>query len=562
MSYSNGLLPSESSSTTSPQRGLPGVGFKLTDDGNYDIDGKRLTNIADSTDDSDAVSLKVLKEHSQVSQNNYHLQPIENLNDHKVDDAYDDIVRDLKSVVNKEYLNENFLKKDKDGDYFDLKQGVIKNSVPYADGSYDNNTLVGKAFVDAEISKLPKPNTDVLKLDGSKAMTGDLNMGDNAIIGIKRSSADNAAITVGGAKATYLSLLGSRSMQGILNMGGHAITNIKPFVEDDSKDQKNEVINFDYFHTQRGELKRLINETAYEALNRKDPDPMQDDIDMANHSIINLKDPKAGDKTYAATVNFVNKTINDSNTVISTLINTKIKESETHSIELIGRENVFKKVMDDDEFKEDDSAIHDKKVVNKDFHSINKKTYEFKIDYDSSDGIYSTRLEISLIYLPVGYYTMVYEMYIDDGLTVDQIDAIGDSIHVEKINSKIDGTNTRSIIQLHKQIVYPDSDDLNIDIKLNGKNDSQTTIYVVVYGVKGYVNDVSVNHWDRFYYYDNDYDHIQHEAPINMNNKDITGVNKISTGSLDVNGLIDLDGNRIINLAEGVDDNDAINKSQ
>ena len=54
MGYSNGLLPS-SSSTTTPQRGLPGVGFKLTDDGNYDIDGKRLTNVADSIDDSDAV---------------------------------------------------------------------------------------------------------------------------------------------------------------------------------------------------------------------------------------------------------------------------------------------------------------------------------------------------------------------------------------------------------------------------------------------------------------------------------------------------------------------------
>ena len=49
MSYSNGLLPSSPSSTSS-QRGLPGVGFKLTDDGNYDIDGKRLTNLAESKD--------------------------------------------------------------------------------------------------------------------------------------------------------------------------------------------------------------------------------------------------------------------------------------------------------------------------------------------------------------------------------------------------------------------------------------------------------------------------------------------------------------------------------
>ena len=51
------------------QVGRDGIGFKLTDDGNYDIDGKRLTNVADSIDDSDAVSLKVLKEHTQVSQN-------------------------------------------------------------------------------------------------------------------------------------------------------------------------------------------------------------------------------------------------------------------------------------------------------------------------------------------------------------------------------------------------------------------------------------------------------------------------------------------------------------
>ena len=29
------------------QAGRDGIGFKLTDDGNYDIDGKRLTNLAD-----------------------------------------------------------------------------------------------------------------------------------------------------------------------------------------------------------------------------------------------------------------------------------------------------------------------------------------------------------------------------------------------------------------------------------------------------------------------------------------------------------------------------------
>ena len=101
-----------------------------------------------------------------------HILSVENLADYEIHAPldYDYRVKDLKSVVNKEYLNENFLKKvDKDGrEYYDLKQIVIKNSAAHDDGSYDNDTLVSKAFIDAEISKLPKPDTDVLKLDGSK----------------------------------------------------------------------------------------------------------------------------------------------------------------------------------------------------------------------------------------------------------------------------------------------------------------------------------------------------------------------------------------------------------
>ena len=39
-----------------PQRGLPGVGFELTDGGNYDIDGKRLTDVTEPVDGKDATT--------------------------------------------------------------------------------------------------------------------------------------------------------------------------------------------------------------------------------------------------------------------------------------------------------------------------------------------------------------------------------------------------------------------------------------------------------------------------------------------------------------------------
>ena len=86
-----------------------------------------------------------------------------------------------------------------------------------------------------------------------------------------------------------------------------------------------------------------------------------------------------GDNTYAATVNFVHKTVSDSNAVISTLIDKKIKESETSSINLVDQENVFKRVMDNDDFKEDDDDIHKVGIKNKDFHLVNKRLTNLRL---------------------------------------------------------------------------------------------------------------------------------------------------------------------------------------
>ena len=149
----------------------------------------------------------------------------------------------------------------------------------------EDSDATNKKYVDDEIAKIPQAETDVLKLDGSRAMTGNLQMGDHTITGIRSSSQDNAALTVSASRSLYLPISGIRGMQGNLNMGGQSIVNLKPFVEIDSAQpaQDNEFINFGYFHTQRGDLKRLINEVAYDALNRKNPDPMQDPIDMGNN---------------------------------------------------------------------------------------------------------------------------------------------------------------------------------------------------------------------------------------------------------------------------------------
>ena len=57
MSYSNGKLPEDTMShdrITEIIKGLPGVGFKLTSDGDYDISSKKLTNVASPQTNNDA----------------------------------------------------------------------------------------------------------------------------------------------------------------------------------------------------------------------------------------------------------------------------------------------------------------------------------------------------------------------------------------------------------------------------------------------------------------------------------------------------------------------------
>ena len=331
-----------------------------------------------------------------------------------------------------------------------------------------------------------------LPLNGSRAMQGNLNMSDHTITGIRSSAADNAALTVGGAKATFFPLQGNRSMQGNLN--------------------------------------------------------------MANHSIINLKDPQPSDSSYAASVNYVNNTVNG-------IIDKKIQESEERSIRAVQQENVFEKVMVDDLFILDDDDIKKVAVVNKEFHKVNQQTYQFKIDYDSSIGYYSTRLGVNVVYLPIGYYTIVFEMYFSDKIDQDKItiNALSGTLSVSKINTKLSAYHTRSVINFYKAIIYPSDDELDIDITLKNKTgqsyDADTQIYVVVYGVAGTQNDVDTRLWDRYFYVDDKKIHF--EASIDMVDKDIENVNNLS-----INNELNMNNREIKNLGDGNENSDAVNVKQ
>ena len=109
------------------QQGPPGpqgVGFKMTSHGNYDMDNKILFNVKTQDDVPD-------------------------------DSDYNTIKKDYGSAVNKEYLNNHFLKRDKTGVFYDLRGLSIQNSEDFDQNSSNNKTLINKGLLLIALSTLP-----------------------------------------------------------------------------------------------------------------------------------------------------------------------------------------------------------------------------------------------------------------------------------------------------------------------------------------------------------------------------------------------------------------------
>ena len=398
----------------------------------------------------------------------------------------------LQQPATKEYTEKYFLRRtgNETTDY----NADSKKLVNLADPTNDNDAA-NKGYVLGQVGNVDL--TAYLKRDGTQSMTGNLQMGDNTITGIRSSSRDDAALTNGGAKSLYLPLSGNKGMEGILNMSNNAIRYLKMPPNDPSSGNPPDdcAINFKYFHDQ--------------ALNRKRPQKMEADLDMNGNNIISLKDPLPSNSQYAASVNFVNKSISDSNANLSKIIDRKITEAEKFNIKSSTQNNAFLFVMEDDLFREDDNDITKVGEVDKDFYQIKKATYEFTIKYDTPIKYYSSRLSIDLISLPLGEYTLVFEMYYSGKTDQNQVtvNASSGTLNVSRTNTNTFSDYSRSIINFHKYIFSSGYEDLDIDIALKNKvgesYDPNTTIYVVVYGVTGHQNDVSTLVWDSAFTLEN-----------------------------------------------------------
>ena len=231
-------------------QGSPGVGFSLTRDGNYNMVNKKLKNVGEGVESSDAFTKHQLEVSINTKLDKTSLNNFVKKNSPEVGadlDMKGFAIKNMKvtpggdgSATSRKYVDRKLGTK---ADRNDLN-GYLKldgsnqmsanlrmngkritglTKVPAYDGE-----ATDKKYVDTKLNDKANKNdlNDYLKLDGSSQMQGNLVMNDNRILKLPEPQFADEPVTDSIFYNILLDLQGNSKMRGNLQMNDHRITGL------------------------------------------------------------------------------------------------------------------------------------------------------------------------------------------------------------------------------------------------------------------------------------------------------------------------------------------------
>ena len=444
MSYTNGILNHDDSQGLGKigSRGLPGIGFKLDANNDYDMQNKKLVNVKQGTNNNDVVT---------KSQLDSEIAKIPSVDTSKFVAISGDTMTgslivpkdnypvhgDLNKVISYQSQREIFLSK-KEGGRMEQPINMNNNFITNVKDPTQADQATNKKYVENQLEK---------KLDKGS----DIDMKNNSIINLDLPSNQRDAACVefvnnridDMTQKKFLKVDGTNNMTGNLNLNEKTIINLNT----DDKDIKS-AANVGYVsskvHTAKGDV-------------------------------------TVGLKTY---------------------FDTKIKES--HITSSTNKKDVFRYLMENaDESSSENNIIVDGIV---DFsgspHNVNKKAYKFKMGKDAQNE-YSSRIGFNMFKLPEGEYTLAIEFF-PPSTTNLSVSVVSTSLNIGQQSTKLFVNYSRSIVHLHKWSITP-PEYIYIDMHCQGTASSSTqgVGYLIVYGVKGSQSNVDSDVYDTAYVVEN-----------------------------------------------------------
>ena len=580
MSYSNGLLSDQSYQTANKyvQRGLPGVGFKLTVTGDYDMQNKKLVNVDEGENNQDVVNKHQLDVGLQTKPNKTDVLLLDGTT-HMVGDldlrgnkiiSPGEIQMDRKLITN--------LDTDENQDLSAVNMITLKNKVePKADKNYvdfeitkqnalTNNTFVKKTGdqmngdlilphdsypVDGNTNKAISYETQreiFLSRRESFPMQADINMNNNFIQNIATPTSSHQVTNKGYCDYNFLNRQKGGVLMGPLSMNRNDLTGIP-----NTPKFGYSAVNKNYVD---GEISKIPGTDTSPFLKIDGSRAMTGNLDMGDHSIQKVGDPvNSGD---VATKNYVDAEIGYISSPFLKLDGTRamtgILNMNTHKISNVvnpefdtdvvnkqylenklieshlqpsGPSNIFHFLMNDtSKFSSiREIIIGSFSDVEKVAHRLNKKALSILLQNDLQTVSYSARLGLDMTSLSVGDYTLVMEFYWPEKFNIyTYADSTPTNI-VDEQNIKNFSNYQKLYLQFTKKNTNSPNN-LIMEIRGELSTSNQQTGYLIFYGTKGTHYSITNDFYDQYimsdiFIYDGN---MKMQTDIDLNNKKIKNI--------------------------------------
>ena len=570
MSYSNGLLSDQSYQTANKyvQRGLPGVGFKLTVMGDYDMQNKKLTNVKSGTDSNDAVNksqldattnllhgsragdvvndkaviysntgavhanslyiedppnqgnsneVRIMTEHQSHPNIHLNIPDLHNFDGHGGRPKSELMVTSVEQTVTGKKVFENIEVHDPTSN----NQAANKN---YADTklSLTGGTMTGDLILPHHNYPIPGNTNKVINYESQREiflsrqesfpMQADINMNNNFIQNIATPTSSHQATNKGYCDYNFL----SRQKGGVL-MSSLSMNQNDLFEIPDTPKFGSSAVNKSYVEGEIAKIPQGSNSDTSSFLKLDGSRAMSGNLDMDNHKIVKLQDPT--EDTDAASKFYIDQKLEQSHILSSSSKNEFVFLNDPSKISL--EYNVTSAAFDN--FP---ASPH-----------INKKAYLIDLKKDVGTNNYRSRMGFNIQELPLGSYTIIFEFYPPEMNNI-QISCQATSAYIHKQVQKNFSTYSKLLVQFHNNNKNnPDK----IFFTMHGDTIDVVSAFLILYGIKDWVDAINPKL----------YDHI-----INEQMFEFDSLNMLMKTNLDLNN------NKILNISDGTDANDAINKGQ
>ena len=555
---------SSSSFTTVPLQGAAGpqgIGFKLTQNGNYDIQNKKLVNVKQGADPNDVVTKSqiqlldnapgdvrankavIYSNSGSVHTNSIYLQDtpdgagssndVRLLTEHQ---SYENIhlnIPDLKNFDGHGGRAKSEIMVTSTEQHITGRKTFFDISVLKPD---NNDQAANKKYVDDEIKKIPSPDLSTyLKKDGTVEMTGNLDMGNQQITNLGANIQNTYdVVNLGFCDTKYLQKVSNSD----LDMDNHKIKDMAQPTDD------NDAVNKHY--------------VDHNFLNRLTPNALGGELDMRGHKIIVLGNPSdpndASTKAYVDTeiakipsvgsdlsvylkkdgsvamtgnLDMNNKQIkdmaqptDDNDATTKKYFDDKLEQSHLVSSH---KTNEFKYLTDTDESSSEYNIIvYGIAAFNQSPHQ-NKKAYDITLIKDSGSNDYRSRIGFNIYTLAIGTYTFVFEFYPPE-MTNIQLSCTASEAYIHKAVQRDFTAYSKLLVQFNNNSKQTPN---YIYLTMHGTaTATPVQCHLVVYGVKDWSDSVYPGVYDgldnvMFEYKNGD---MEMKVNLDMNNKIISGL--------------------------------------